>query len=367
MAAVVITNATDLNDFMEKFLDDIGSAIENGIDFSTLNFDPISIKLVDENPEHNSTITTQIMKMFVDFNDKIEDMMAVAKGSDLTDDEKSKLELRIKVEEGSTDIIAPLAQMIVQGIPAMSLEQTEALLQTVRFTVALYLGYKFLRFTAGKGIGTFKEVHLRKLSDQREAKRIEYDQKKLNILAERRNAELAYQEHRDEKDHEEKLALIDAQAKQIEKAQEFYATVFEDIPKLYEMGEKAEKKICRDLAIEADRAAIQIDGTLITKDELKEVGKVTRGPRVEPRTEVIEDDFKVTVVDFGTESGNVKINLIGSDYQFKDVVIPDNLLEDSDLAIVANAKSRTPIHAKLTVKNKNGVLYEPTFIQSVVN
>lgn len=130
--------------------------------------------------------------------------------------------------------------------------------------------------------------------------------------------------------------------------------------------QKAERVVYKELLEESRTADVSIDNVSLSTTQLSELARSPRGPRAEARTKVIEDHFIVSIIDFSSPEGTL-INLKGTvpEHEFKNVIIPDDLLNDEEMAFFSNAQGRIPMHLRLTVKEKRGILSDPTLIQKM--
>lgn len=344
---MVIENEAQLEEYMNRILDDISFATENRVRLEDLHIPPITIHINDGTPEHSGTITTKQMGTFVDFQKRIYELLDVYKGTPLTEEEKADLVFRIKVEKGSTSLVLDFYK-ILEAISNMSLEQTVCIANAAT-TIAL--AWIVGKFVAVPGINAVWQSYKEKLEAQK-AKVVEDTRQKLsdNDL----QARLADSESRKQELANDRVM--------IESMKETSIKAIGQVKDMLEISGSAERKIYRDLSKQP--GDISINDVPVPQEELKTLG-VTPRTRIEGRTKVIRDNFRISVVDFGDSSGNVKINMIGAQYIFKDVTIPDDLMDDRNLDLLAHAKAREAVPLELTVIEKNGKFSNPTLITRI--
>lgn len=319
----VISNQGELEEYFSELCRDITQVAGQVVDFEHYTQGPLVIKISGSPGDGSSMISTSWMKTFLKLQDSVYSIFAIVKGEPLTQEDKDKLEIKVKVQSGCTEFLLELWKIFMEAAKDMSVPQILAF--TLPAAVA-YAGAIFLKSRRDER----KENHKADVEAQLETKRIEL-QNSDNLERER------------------------AHIKALEIVRDIVIHT-----------EKAEKVVYKALLEESETSQISIDGQPIPRDELRDLARVPRGPREEARTKVIEDHFIVSIMDFSSPSGTL-INLKGTkpEHDFKGVIIPDDLLNDEELAIFSHAQGRTPMHLRLTVKDRKGILSEPTLIQKL--
>lgn len=315
----IISNQADLEQYFSELCKDIVQVSGQVVSLEGYTQDPLVIKIAGGPGEESSVITASWMKTFLKLQDSVYSIFAIIKGEPLTPEEKMQLEVQVKVQSGCTEFLLALWKMFLEAAKDMTIPQILA------FTVPIAAAYVGGVFLKGRD-----DRHKTDLDAQIEMKKLE--------LHETTNRE----------------------------REEANIRVLEIVKEMVVSSEKAEKSVYRTLLEESTTSEVSVDGKVLSTPELKELAKVTRRPRAEVRTKVIEDHFIVSIMDFSDPSGTL-INLKGTapEHDFKGVIIPDDLLDDEELAIFAHAQGRTPMHLRLTVKDRRGVLSDPTLIQKI--
>lgn len=319
----VISNQEELEQYFSELCRDITQVAGQVVDFEHYTQGPLVIKISGGHGDDSSMISTSWMKTFLKLQDSVYSIFAIVKGEPLTQEDKDKLEIKVKVQSGCTEFLLELWKTFMEAAKDMSVPQILAI--TLPLATA-YVGGIFLKLRSNEKI----QAHKADVENQLETKRLE--------LQSTDNLER-------EQSHIKALEIV------------------RDI---VIHTEKAEKVMYKALLEESETSEISIDGQPVPRNELRDLARTTRGPREEARTKVIEDHFIVSVMDFSGASGTL-VSLKGTapEHEFKGVIIPDDLLNDEELAIFSHAKGRAPMHLRLTVKDKKGVLSEPTLIQKI--
>ncbi|NBK23236.1 MAG: hypothetical protein EOM68_14545 [Spirochaetia bacterium] len=319
----VISNQEELEQYFSELCRDITQVAGQVVDFEHYTQGPLVIKISGSPGDGSSMISTSWMKTFLKLQDSVYSIFAIVKGEPLTQEDKDKLEIKVKVQSGCTEFLLELWKIFMEAAKDMSVPQILAF--TLPAAVA-YAGAIFLKSRRDERI----EIHKADVEAQLETKRIEL-QNSDNLERER------------------------AHIKALEIVRDIVIHT-----------EKAEKFIYKALYEESKMSDISIDGHPMPPEELKELARTPRSPREDARTKVIEDHFIVSVMDFSGASGMVaSLKGTAPEHEFKGVIIPDDLLNDEELAIFSHAKGRAPMHLRLTVKDKKGVLSDPTLIQKL--
>lgn len=319
----VISNQDDLEQYFTELCRDITQMEGQVIDLEHYTQEPLVIKISGGHGDDSSMISTSWMKTFLKLQDSVYSIFAIIKDGPLTQEEKDKLEIRVKVQSGCTEFLLELWKIFMEASKDMNVPQILAI--TVPLATA-YVGGIFLKLRSTEKI----QNHKADVEAQLETKRTELQS-----------------------------------SDNIEREQS-HIKALEIVRDIVIHTEKAEKVVYKALYEESKMSDISIDGNPMPPEELKELARTPRGPREEARTKVIEDHFIVSIMDFTSPSGTM-INLKGTvpEHDFKGVIIPDDLLSDEEMAIFSHAQERSPMHLRLTVKEKKGVLSEPTLIQKI--
>lgn len=125
-------------------------------------------------PNFDQSLTPPVMKSLLEFQKAIYQSFASAKyGSPtkrLTDEEKSALEIKVKVEKGSSDLTIDFQELAVEFVKQIGgkMDSQHILIAVLTFTV-LYFGQSYLR----SFLETRKEIRLREVSDETQRKALE--------------------------------------------------------------------------------------------------------------------------------------------------------------------------------------------------
>lgn len=314
----VIRTIEQLDEYIARFTEDARSVSEEQLDISSISFDPIVIRISEGDESLSSTITTTWMNTFLKLQNQIYEIFNTIKQDKLTDSEKNLLEIRVKVEPGSTQYLVDIANLLKGALPQMSETQ---ILSVAIPAVIVAIGISFMKHRS--------KINKDKLDAQVEMLRIEKESS--------------------------------AQTEQQKEETERLLGVVEIVRDVVDISSQAEKKMYKALSRQAEVADVSIDNEPMSAEELADLGRQSRR-RVEKRIKLIEDSFKIAVVTFETRSGNTEVNLSNDEYDFKNVIIPDDLLTDEQLAIFEKAQHRDKIAMKLTVEDKEGVLSRPVLI-----
>lgn len=319
----VISNQDELEQYFAELCSDISQVADQVIDLDHYTQGPLVIKISGGVDEDSSMISTSWMKSFIKLQDSVYSIFAIIKEGPLTPEDKEKLEIRVKVQSGCTEFLIELWKTFLEASKDMTVPQILA------YTIpaaTVFLGGIFLKSRKDERI----ENHKVDIDNQLETKKLDI-QHSNNV----------------EKDKAHIKAL-------------------EIVRDIVTHTEKAERVIYKELLEESRTADVSIDGVPFSTSKLSDLARNPRGPRAEARTKVIEDHFIVSIMDFSSPEGTL-INLKGTvpEHEFKNVIIPDDLLNDEDMAFFAHAQGRIPMHLKLTVKEKKGILSDPTLIQKI--
>ena len=306
---LLVANLAELETALDSIIDNIHDAVKYGIRIEEFDIPPIVIKISDDIPEHDSTITSSMMKSFVGFHHEINAILELANGRPLTYEEKKATELRIKIEHGSTNLWIELCKLIAAGVPNMTLEQTVVVMNSVVVAVGIICSAGILK-TGANLFSKERIVRIRtkekeaESNERKEIKRLEFEEKK---------AELEYQKHRDEQMFQERIAQIQKDKDAATSTKNLMVSTLTSIENIVAHSSSAQKYVYRGLAEQSETAKVSIDGNVYETEQLQELGKITRRPRQEQEEYVvnIKGKFKTEVISY-VEKDIRKVNISGT-------------------------------------------------------
>lgn len=305
---LVIENINDLESSLDLIIENLNDAIAHGVVLGDFEIPTVEIKISDGNPEHNSTLTTTMMKSFVGFQNRVYDILEIANERELTEAERKAAEVRIKVEEGSTNILVPLYQLVAAGVPNMTLEHAELAVNTVLKAVAIICVLGMMK----EGFKVFSRERIEKIRARSKEKEVDADREIAQLQIAQREVELQLRSEQDERVHQERIAQIEKEKTAILADKEKTIAQYASVENLIMHTSSAEKYIYRGLAEESQRADVAIDGETYQQEVLENLGRVERRPRVEQPERVVNvrGNFKTEVISY--EDIDVrKINISG--------------------------------------------------------
>jgi hypothetical protein len=306
---MVVVNIKELESALDKIIDNINDAISGGIEIEDLRVPPISIKVSDGIPEHASTITSTMMKSFVGFQNEVNAILEIANGGQLSKQEKKSVELRVRIEEGSTNFIVDLYNLVVAGVPNMSLDQTIIVMGSVLKAVGIIC-------TAGvltAGVKLYSKERILRIREKEKEQEANARLELRRIESEEKKAELAYRNEQDERIYKERLAQLEKDKENINAIKDVTKSTLNSIEDMVTHSSSAEKYVYRGLAEEAQNAQVSIDGDTFKADQLQELGKITRRPRREQEEYVVnvKGNFKTELISY-VEKDVRKVNISGT-------------------------------------------------------
>lgn len=326
--SLIVVNINDLESALDSIIENIGTAIKQGVRIEDFNIPNIQIRISDGNPNHSSTITSTMMKSFVGFQNEIYDIFKIANGRDLTDTEKKGAELRVKIEKGSTNILVPICEAIAAGVPNMSLDQTIVVMRSVVGIVAIICTAGVLK----AGVKLFSKERILKIRQKSKDEESTAQVEIKRIESEKQALEQQYRDKQDDRVFQERIAQIEKEKENTITMKDMAVSSLKSIEDIIVYSSSAEKYIYRGLAQEAQQAQVSIGETTYQADTLKEMGSIERRPRVEKVERVIhvKGNFKTEVISY-VDSDVRKINISGigedgQDYSFEGLPVSKEAL-----------------------------------------
>lgn len=268
-----ISTMEELEDYFSVVCRKIEDALADQVTIDSSLIKPLVFKVMTSVGE--PYIDTYWMRAFVNFSDKLVDIMQVATQKTLSEEEKKSFQLRVYVKKGSNiyELSMQFADFfnksgVMEILPEMSFGQLLSIV--VPATIGITFAYCFNR------------------------------KEKEKTVRERNNLEAQIENKKTEAETVRLKAGQDIQAKMLENQ----VQVLEVVRDILDRGDKAGGGLARDILKNPDLPdSIFFNGGELRKADLKELGKVSR-PRKEKRREMLDAWFKADKLDYNNPEGN---------------------------------------------------------------
>lgn len=335
-----VKSAGDIVARLGDILDDLPYNEDNTIELDNLSLPDIVIEIDDGNPEHSSTISSDMMQAFLEFQDGLYKIIKTNKGRSLTDEERKRLMLRVKVEDGCTEFITTLIRYvaeIIKDLKDMAPDQIAQAGTIIKAIVSIAVVGSVLKAGIKAGADVWKaKLDKRKADDARihemEMKNLDLEEKKA--------------------DSEEKKMLIESLRQVAVGRYETRVKAIDDSKIMIDSVDEGERKVYRTLSDQD--GAVKIDGMPALKETLREMAKKPKEPVELEEAKVVDDTFAVSIVDFSTF--NVTLEGTTTGIVFKDVHVSSELMSNENYKFLVSAAEREPVHLKVGYTEKNGKL-----------
>jgi hypothetical protein len=262
-----------------------------------------------------------MMEALLDLQEAVYRIYATIKGDSITKEEKAYLELRVKVQPGCTELLVPFLEALIKGAKKLSVPKILAI--TIPVSIAII---------ASAGVLAFGNATKEKIAAQKEV-------------------EIA---------RIESTTMTDLQKEESAR----FVGVLEVVEKAMDVTEAANKRVFKTLA-SFESADIHINGSSVSHDELKEFAKPTKTQKAESKSVSIKGEFRIGVIDFDGKAGT-EISMVSTDgqgYEFKKVIIPEDLLSDKQYDIINKGIGHESFWIHVIAQEKNGVLSSPLLVE----
>lgn len=346
-----VASAGDLAERLGDILDDLPYNEDNTIELDNLSLPDIVIEIDDGNPEHSSTISSDMMQAFLEFQEGLYKIIKTNKGRSLTDEERKRLMLRVRVKDGCTEFITTLAGFVAEIVKVWKDMTPDQIAQSgtiIKALVGICVAGSVLKagFKAAADIWKTK-LDKRKTDDahihEMEMKRLDLEEKKA--------------------DSEEKRMLIESLRQVAVGKYETRVKAIDDSKTMIDSVGEGERKVYRTLSDQD--GAVKIDGMPALKETLRELAKKPKEPVELEESKVVDDTFAVSIVDFSTFNVTLEGTTTGT--IFKDVHVSSELMSNENYKFLVSAAEREPVHLRIGYSEKNGKLKSVSIIERLTN
>ena len=345
----VITNENELQNFYFELLDMCDRSYMNDtFDVSNLDLKPLTLKFDNGDENDSGTISTSMMDVVIEIQKQVYALAREYKGKNLSPEEKKKLELKVRVKSGCTEIIIEIIKLIFPELSNMSTEQLVIVADAVKVCAFVIAGYGVAKgaFHFASNVITKRiEASKEKRQHIHEEEMAKYDLEKTKIKAE-------LEKNKDNLEAQERLVRIEAETERINKQTETWEKALDSSLSMLRIDESGNRRVYKKLA--SYPGEIKIDNTDYSKEELSAMSEEPEQEEPEVTTKTYKGLFLINKKDYSKNGDAVEVEMKSIDGQHViKAPLPPDMFTDDELNDIEHKK---PIKLSVTGDFKDGKL-----------
>lgn len=350
----VITNENELQSFYFELLDMCDRSYMNDtFDVSNLDLKPLTLKFDNGDEKDSGTISTSMMAVVIEIQNQVYDLARAYKGKKLSPEEKKKLELKVKVKSGCTEIIIEIIKLIFPELSKMSTEQLVFIADAVKVFAFVIAGFGVAKgaFHLASNVITKRiEASKEKRQHIHEEEMAKYDLEKTKIEAELEKDKNNYEA-------QERLARIEAETERINKQTETWGKALDSSLAMLRIDNSRNRQVYKKLALYPGE--IKIDNTGYSKEELSEMSEEPGQEEPEVTTKTYKGLFLINKKDYSRNGDAVEVEMksVNGLYVIK-APLPPDMFTDDELNDIEHKK---PIMLSVTGDYRNDQFVSGTY------